>query len=134
MLAPHKWLPMYHLTLHIARSHTYTVFRYITSHHIACSYTIWLLQPLHRLLSSEAGRLVHLMAELPKEISVEEVVVALVDEMTSHRQDESVLDLTDTAGADVGRGQVRGGDHAWWMRGGRCGDACMHGGCAYLRG
>ena len=64
------------------------------------SYTIFLLRPLQRLLGVEALRLSHLMAELPKELAIEEAVVALVEEMVSSTNEENLMDLAESRDQD----------------------------------
>ena len=74
------------------------------------SYTIFLLRPLQRLLGVEALRLSHLMAELPKELAIEEAVVALVEEMSTNGNEENIMEMADGAEAihkDITGAKVR---------------------------
>ena len=66
---------------------------------LARSFTILLLRPLRRMLATEVLRLSHLMAELPKELAIEEAVVALVEEMVSTGQDDNLIEITGEQGA-----------------------------------
>ena len=55
---------------------------------------MFLLRPLRRLLAMESMRLSHLMAELPKELAIEEAVVALVEEIVSSgHQEDALMDM-----------------------------------------
>ena len=77
---------------------------------LARSFTILLLRPLRRMLATEVLRLSHLMAELPKELAIEEAVVALVEEMSTNGNEENIMEMADGAEAihkDITGAKVR---------------------------